>query len=264
MTSAIDPTLPTEGNAFTSDVRANFQAAHDEIEALQAGGGGIPEAPPDGQVYGRNGTDIMWEPVLLTSGGEIDGTLTVKGDADFGTQGAPLIVKASNLQAIMEFDNPYGFMQVGLQYGNFVFGFNAQLGAPIFSVDIAGNSASFGVQNLIAQGQITAQSALQVNGPANFNNYVGGVGLQTSSQTTADFQGQVTLNDTTVLGNGPIYDIATQQFGGTPHNMALGWDGFAAHICIDGTAWFALTTSREIADLKAQVVALQARLDAMA
>lgn len=35
MTSAIDPTKPAEGNATTSSVRANFQAAKDEIEALQ-------------------------------------------------------------------------------------------------------------------------------------------------------------------------------------------------------------------------------------
>jgi cell division protein FtsB len=36
MTSAVDPTKPTAGAALTADVRSNFQAAHDEIEALQA------------------------------------------------------------------------------------------------------------------------------------------------------------------------------------------------------------------------------------
>lgn len=36
MTSAIDPTKPTTGNATTASVRTNFQAAKDEIEALQA------------------------------------------------------------------------------------------------------------------------------------------------------------------------------------------------------------------------------------
>ena len=35
MTSAIDPTKPTSGHAFTADVRANFGAAKSEIEALQ-------------------------------------------------------------------------------------------------------------------------------------------------------------------------------------------------------------------------------------
>lgn len=35
MTSAINPTNPTEGAATTASVRANFQAAKDEIEALQ-------------------------------------------------------------------------------------------------------------------------------------------------------------------------------------------------------------------------------------
>jgi microcystin-dependent protein len=35
MTSAIDPTKPEAGEALTQDVRDNFSAAHDEIEALQ-------------------------------------------------------------------------------------------------------------------------------------------------------------------------------------------------------------------------------------
>jgi len=36
MSSAIDPSVPTEGTATTESVRENFQAAKDEIEALQA------------------------------------------------------------------------------------------------------------------------------------------------------------------------------------------------------------------------------------
>jgi hypothetical protein len=36
MTSNIDPQYPAEGSAFTSHVRDNFQAAYDEITALQA------------------------------------------------------------------------------------------------------------------------------------------------------------------------------------------------------------------------------------
>ena len=36
MASNIDPTKPTHDNPQTSDVRANFQAAHDEITELQA------------------------------------------------------------------------------------------------------------------------------------------------------------------------------------------------------------------------------------
>lgn len=35
MTSAIDPTKPEEGNAYTADVRSNFARAADEISSLQ-------------------------------------------------------------------------------------------------------------------------------------------------------------------------------------------------------------------------------------
>lgn len=35
MTSQIDPTLPAQGLAFTSDMRANFSKAKSEIETLQ-------------------------------------------------------------------------------------------------------------------------------------------------------------------------------------------------------------------------------------
>lgn len=37
MSSAIDPTKPTSGNALTADVRSNFSAAKTEIEDLQNG-----------------------------------------------------------------------------------------------------------------------------------------------------------------------------------------------------------------------------------
>lgn len=37
MTSNIDPTHPVTGQALTANVRANFQAAYDEITALQDG-----------------------------------------------------------------------------------------------------------------------------------------------------------------------------------------------------------------------------------
>lgn len=41
MTSQIDPTLPVYGTPTTASVRANFQTAHDEITALQAGAAAI-------------------------------------------------------------------------------------------------------------------------------------------------------------------------------------------------------------------------------
>ena len=35
MTSAIDPSKPTAGVAYTADIRANFQTAANEISALK-------------------------------------------------------------------------------------------------------------------------------------------------------------------------------------------------------------------------------------
>lgn len=45
MTSTIDPTKPIEGNPTTESVRLNFQAAKDEIEALQALASPLPDSP---------------------------------------------------------------------------------------------------------------------------------------------------------------------------------------------------------------------------
>lgn len=42
-------------------------------------GGGIPEAPPTGIVYGRNGQSQSWTPVLPLSGGTMLGTLVLNG-----------------------------------------------------------------------------------------------------------------------------------------------------------------------------------------
>lgn len=58
MTSAIDPTKPTAGNALTQDVRDNFQTAADEISALQDA-----QAPP------FNGPDILGAMLGVTCDG---------------------------------------------------------------------------------------------------------------------------------------------------------------------------------------------------
>lgn len=50
MPSNIDPTKPTAGNALTSDVRANFQHAKTEIEALQEGTGLADGAVTDAKI----------------------------------------------------------------------------------------------------------------------------------------------------------------------------------------------------------------------
>src|SRR5262245_40391839 len=79
MTSAIDPTKPTSGAALTADVRANFLAAKNEIEALQ-GGSNFVDAPADSVSYARrNGA---WNPVLPTSGGTVTGALTIGATAN--------------------------------------------------------------------------------------------------------------------------------------------------------------------------------------
>ena len=49
MVSYIDPTRPTEGKAYTADVRQNFDIAKSEIEYLQSGylplSGGVLHGP---------------------------------------------------------------------------------------------------------------------------------------------------------------------------------------------------------------------------
>jgi len=86
MASNIDPLIPPEGDADTAGVRGNFQAAKDEIEALQAlpssgisagdisnwntaygwgnhaSAGYLTDAPADGTAYGR--LDGAWTNVL--------------------------------------------------------------------------------------------------------------------------------------------------------------------------------------------------------
>ena len=58
MVSAIDPTKPVDGvPASKADLRANLQAAKDEIEALQAGGGGAGVPVDDGTALVRDEGD---------------------------------------------------------------------------------------------------------------------------------------------------------------------------------------------------------------
>jgi microcystin-dependent protein len=80
MTSAIDPTKPGEGSAQTADVRANFQAAKNEIEALQQiPGGDISAAWPVGSIHLR--ADLINPVVALGFGTWV---AICKGRAIFG------------------------------------------------------------------------------------------------------------------------------------------------------------------------------------
>jgi hypothetical protein len=51
------------------------------VPSTGGGGGGIPDAPTDGQIYGRDGESELWEPVLPLSGGTMQGMLTLNGNA---------------------------------------------------------------------------------------------------------------------------------------------------------------------------------------
>ena len=78
MTSTINASYPVEGTPTTISVRENFQAAHDEITALQATTANlIPPAPFDSHAYGRLAN--TWVQVLALTGGAITGNLSVAG-----------------------------------------------------------------------------------------------------------------------------------------------------------------------------------------
>lgn len=54
------------------------------------GGAGIPEAPTDGQIYGRNGETELWAPVLPLAGGQMAGMLVLNGNATASMDAVPL------------------------------------------------------------------------------------------------------------------------------------------------------------------------------
>jgi hypothetical protein len=83
---ATDPTkLPLAGGTMTgvlalfADPTSDLDAATKRYVDANAGGeGGIPEAPVDGQVYGRSGSD--WVSVVPKAGGAMTGALSIGGD----------------------------------------------------------------------------------------------------------------------------------------------------------------------------------------
>lgn len=60
------------------------------IVGTTGGGGGIPEAPTDGQIYGRNGEAESWVPVLPIAGGTMIGPLQLAGAASTALGAVPL------------------------------------------------------------------------------------------------------------------------------------------------------------------------------
>lgn len=57
------------------------------LEWIAGGGGVFPEAPTDGQIYGRDGLTESWVPVLPLSGGTITGNLNVDGTLSYNGDG---------------------------------------------------------------------------------------------------------------------------------------------------------------------------------
>lgn len=60
------------------------------VGSTGGGGGGIPEAPTDGQIYGRDGETESWVPVLPLSGGTMLGELQLNANAANPLDAVPL------------------------------------------------------------------------------------------------------------------------------------------------------------------------------
>lgn len=67
------------------------------MPATGGGGGGIPDAPTDGQIYGRDGETELWVAVLPLTGGTMQGMLVLNGDATAAMDALPLGQAASLL-----------------------------------------------------------------------------------------------------------------------------------------------------------------------
>src|SRR5215472_263788 len=98
MASEVDVTLPVEGQPMLAeDVRDNMVIIAQEISDLQDAvaalpTGGIEEAPEDDTLYGR--MNAAWVQVPTGGGGgDLTPPVTITGDADLGTQGAPFVVQ---------------------------------------------------------------------------------------------------------------------------------------------------------------------------
>jgi hypothetical protein len=61
--------------------------------------GVVPEAPNDGQLYGRNGLTAAWSPVLPLAGGILTGMLTLSGNATANLNPVPLQQMTSAITA---------------------------------------------------------------------------------------------------------------------------------------------------------------------
>lgn len=81
MTSAIDPTVPASGVAFTADLRANLLRAKNEIEALQAQTTAL-NAAINNYLLLAGGT--LTGPVSIAAGTAAAPGLSVAGDTDTG------------------------------------------------------------------------------------------------------------------------------------------------------------------------------------
>jgi hypothetical protein len=99
--------LPFTGGTMTgpltlfSDPQSAMQAATMQWVEAQVTGAGLPEAPADGQLYGRNGATKMWTPSLPLAGGVLTGSLTLPANATQPLNAVPLQQLTSTLSTFV-------------------------------------------------------------------------------------------------------------------------------------------------------------------
>jgi len=225
MTSAIDPSKPSGPMAYTADVRANFQAAHDEITALQAGGEGGDYLP-------------------LTGG-------TITADSSFAAEGGALTIVAPSQDAILEFKGgSSSYYQIGYRqdWDCFAIGrpgvaFQAALTADnLGNVNISYLSAN----SLIVRTSFTAADTCNpiFQGDALFNRrcIVQPPVYDGDAATKAYVDGLVGGADPLTLTQGLTLDgsalgVRYSALGsdGASHQTAMVWDGSNFNAWVDGT-----------------------------
>jgi hypothetical protein len=108
-----NPLLPTTGVVAGSYTNTNLTVdAKGRITAAQSGtggssgGGGIPEAPTNGQVFGRQGSTTSWLPTLPLTGGTLTGALVLAADPTSAMQ--PVTLQYFNSHGVSGPPGPTG------------------------------------------------------------------------------------------------------------------------------------------------------------